>query len=229
MLQQSGDILKLQRVGITDDLWEALQKFQRAQLFNDFYLVGGTALSLQIGHRLSKDIDLFTPNEIDKAGILNFIQNNFKEKFDIMNNSESIFQIMIGETLKVDFVKYQYELLDPLIESEGVRLIGKNDISAMKISAVGTRGYEAKDYVDIYFLLREMPIGMMFDNFKRKYNTTDIQHYKRSVVYFDDVPESSWKGVQLIGKPISSHTIKKTLIKEVAKYSQFQGDNLTHS
>ena len=85
----------------------------------------------------------------------------------------------------------------------------------MKISAVGQRGYEAKDYIDIYFLLREMPIGRMFENFQKKYNTTDIQHYKRSVVYFDDVAESSWKSVELIGRPISPHTIKEALIREV--------------
>jgi hypothetical protein len=214
--------LKLQRVGITDELWEALQKFQGDVLFKDFNLVGGTALSLQIGHRLSKDIDLFTPKELDSAKILNFIENNFKDRFNILNNSESILQVIIGEKLKVDFVKYKYDLLDPLIESDGVRLIGKNDLSAMKISAVGQRGYEAKDYVDIYFLLREMPIGRMFDNFIKKYGITDIQHYKRSVVYFDDIPESSWKSVQMIDKQISPHIIKEALTREIAKYSQFQ-------
>jgi hypothetical protein len=212
--------LKLQRVGITDELWEALQKFQGDTLFKDFNLVGGTALSLQIGHRLSKDIDLFTPKELDSAKILNFIENNFKDRFNILNNSESILQVIIGEKLKVDFVKYKYDLLDPLIESDGVRLIGKNDLSAMKISAVGQRGYEAKDYVDIYFLLREMPIGRMFDNFIKKYGITDIQHYKRSVVYFDDIPESSWQSIQMIDKQISAHTIKEALTREIAKYSQ---------
>jgi hypothetical protein len=59
--------LKLHRVGITDELWEVLQKFQGDVLFKDFNLVGGTALSLQIGHRLSKDIDLFTAKELDSA------------------------------------------------------------------------------------------------------------------------------------------------------------------
>jgi hypothetical protein len=220
VLQQPGDILKLHRVGITDELWEALQKFQGDVLFKDFNLVGGTALSLQIGHRLSKDIDLFTPKELDSAKILNFIENSFRDGFDILNNSESILQVMIGEKLKVDFVKYKYDLLDPLIESDGVRLIGKNDLSAMKISAVGTRGYEAKDYVDLYFLLREMPISRMFDNFQKKYSSTDIQHYKRSVVYFDDIPESSWESVQMIGKQISPHVIKEALTREVAKYSK---------
>jgi hypothetical protein len=58
--------MDLKRAGISNDLWEALIKIQNDVLFKDYYLVGGTAFSLQIGHRLSTDIDLFSKVDIKK-------------------------------------------------------------------------------------------------------------------------------------------------------------------
>jgi len=206
----------IKKTGITEDLWDVLLKFQSNSLFDSYYLVGGTAFSLQIGHRLSTDIDLFSKLKIEKNEILNFVENNISKNIDITNSSNNIFQIVINKKTKIDFVEYPYNLLDPLIETDGIRMIGKNDISAMKISAVGTRGNEAKDFIDVYYLLKYMPIEKMFENFKRKYNTDDIEQYKKSLVYFDDVPMSSWKDVKLINDKLSVEEVKETLVKAVS-------------
>ena len=64
--------MKLVKTGVHPFLWEALLKLQSNSLFDGFYLVGGTALSLQMGHRISEDIDLFTKEKISKDAILNF-------------------------------------------------------------------------------------------------------------------------------------------------------------
>ena len=90
----------------------------------------------------------------------------------------------------------------------------------MKISAAGTRGDEAKDFVDIYYLLRYMTMGKMFDNFKRKYKTNDIQHYIKSVVYFDEVPEKSWSDVKMIVEKLSVNKLKETLTRAVEEYNR---------
>ena len=99
-------------------------------------------------------------------------------------------------------------------------MIGKNDISAMKMSATGTRGYEARDFVDIYYLLKEIEMKKIIENFRMLYKTEDIAHYKRSMTYFDDVSEASWKSLKMIRDNIVVDDIKNKLIEEVAKYDR---------
>jgi len=215
--------LKLNKEGINNFLWEKLCIFHNEKLFDKFYLVGGTALSLQIGHRISTDIDLFTEDKLDKEEILSFLRKIDKD-IEIMNSSGRIFQILFPSDnpenrLKVDFVNYEYPLLEKLVDNEdGIRLASKNDISAMKMSAVGTRGYEARDFVDLFYLLKEIPIENIVNNFKKKYNMENIQQYLRSMNYFDDVNEESWKSIKMIHDKLSVKEIKDTLNKEVNKY-----------
>ena len=211
--------MKLKRAGISDFLWETLCKFQNEKIFESYNLVGGTALSLQIEHRISTDIDLFTENKLNRDEILHFARK-IDKNVEVINNSGAIFQILYPEKqLKIDFVNYEFPLLEPLVENnEGIRLVGKNDISAMKMSAAGTRGYEARDFVDLYYLLKEIPIENIVDNFKRKYNTNNIQHYLRSMNYFNDVNEESWKSIKMIHDQLSVNNVKETLNSEVNKY-----------
>jgi hypothetical protein len=133
--------------GITNFLWNRLRTILNDTLFFEYYLAGGTALSLQIGHRISDDIDLFTESDLRREEIFDFVKTNISEKVKIINNQGRIFQLFIEEEkLKIDFMQFPYNLINPLIETEGIRLAGINDLSAMKISAAGTRGNEAKDY-----------------------------------------------------------------------------------
>jgi len=215
--------LKLKKEGINKYLWEILCIFQNEKIFDTFNLVGGTALSLQIGHRISTDIDLFTEEKLNKEEILNFVRK-IDKNVEITNSSGVILQILFPsddpeKRLKVDFVNFEYPLLENLVNNEdGIRLISKNDISAMKMSATGTRGYEARDFVDLYYLLKEIPIENIVNNFKKKYNTENIQHYLRSMNYFDDVNEESWKSIKMIYDRLSVKEVKDTLNYEVNKY-----------
>jgi len=208
--------LNIYKKGINKYLWETLLKYQNEPFFNNYHLVGGTSLTLQIGHRISDDIVLFTEELLDKEKILRFAGDLHKD-FEIINNENKILQIKYPhKNLKIDFVQYPYKLLDPVIKtSEGIHMLGKNDISAMKMSAVGQRGYEAKDFVDLYFLLKELSIDKIVENFKIKYETDNIIHYLKSMIYFDDVTPESWKSIKMISKRISTNEIKNTLIDNV--------------
>jgi hypothetical protein len=213
--------LNIYKEGIKSFLWDTLLQFQREPVYKNFHLVGGTALTLQIGHRISDDIDLFTVENINKEKIFKYAQTIHKD-VEILNDDETIFQLyFLHKELKIDFVQYPYKLLDPIITTdEGLHMIGKNDISAMKMSAAGTRGYEAKDFVDLYFLLKEMSIDKIIENFKRKYETENPLHYIRSMAYFDDVTPDSWKNINYISEPVSTKLIKDTLISNVRNYEQ---------
>jgi len=215
--------LKLKRLGISEYLWEILCNIQNEKRFESYNLAGGTALGLQLEHRVSTDIDLFTDGELDKDEILasaKRINNNV----EILNSSEKVLQILFSDNdpekiLKVDFVSYEYPLLEPLVENEeGIRLVGINDISAMKMSAVGQRGYEARDFVDLYYILKEITMEKIVDNFKRKYKTDNIQHFLRSMNYFEDVSKNSWESIKMIHDRLSTGEVKRKLNDEVNEY-----------
>jgi len=222
--------LNIFKKGINDFLWETLIKYQNEPFYKDFHLVGGTALSLQIGHRISDDIDLFTTETLKKEKIFNYAKK-IKNDVEIQNDDETIFQLYFpGNNLKIDFVQYPYKLLDPLvITEEGLHMVGKNDIAAMKMSAAGTRGYEAKDFIDLYYLLQEMTIDQIIENFKRKYQNENPIHYIRSMAFFDDVTEDSWKSVKIINDKISVNDVKYTLTKNIRDYEKRVLNNKNNS
>jgi hypothetical protein len=209
----------LQTKSVRDSLWNLLKNLQKSEVFNNFFLVGGTALSLQMGHRISDDIDLFTRNDINKDEILNFLNINYNGKFQIVNIQNIIFQVLIKE-IKVDFVKYNYELIEDINIEEGIKYLGKKDISAMKLMAIANRGDQAKDFVDIFYLLKEISLDDMFEYYKQKYKQNDISVIKRSIVYFDDITESNWNSVKLIHDKLSINEIKNKIIGEMNKYNE---------
>ena len=215
----------LQTESVRKPLWDLLKDFQSSEIFKNYFLVGGTALALQLGHRVSFDIDLFTRDDINKDEILDFLNKNYKGKYQINNIQKRIFQMtltFLNEDIKVDLVKYDYNLIDEVKTDEGIKYLGLKDISAMKLMAVANRGDQAKDFIDIYYLLKKMSLNNMFDYYKRKYNQNDVSIIKRSLVYFDDVTDSNWNAVKLLNDKLSKkkiREIKNTIIDEVNKYN----------
>jgi predicted nucleotidyltransferase component of viral defense system len=209
----------LQKKSVRDSLWNILTKLQKSEVFDNYFLVGGTALSLQLGHRISEDIDLFTRYDIKKDEILDFLNSNYNGKYQIINMQNIIFQIVIEDT-KVDFVKYNYELIEDAKMEEGIKYLGKKDISAMKLMAIANRGDQAKDFIDIYYLLKEISLDDMFEYYKQKYKQNDISPIKRSLIYFDDVTESNWNSVRLLNDKLSVCNVKRKIIDEMNKYNK---------
>jgi predicted nucleotidyltransferase component of viral defense system len=141
----------LQTQSVGKPLWNLLRDLQKKELFKNYFLVGGTALSLQFGHRISNDIDLFTRNDINKDEIFDLLNRDYNGNYQIHNVQNIILQISING-IKVDFVKYDYNLIEDIKSDEGITYLGKKDISAMKLMAIANRGDQAKDFIDIYYL-----------------------------------------------------------------------------
>jgi len=209
----------LQEKSVGEPLWNLLKELQSSKVFHDYFLVGGTALSLQLGHRLSDDIDLFTRHDINKDEILDFLNYKYNGKYQIINIQNIILQVIINE-IKVDLVKYDYELIEDIKIEKGIKYLGKKDIAAMKLMAVANRGDQAKDFIDIYYLLEEISLMDMFECYKRKYKQNDISPIKRSLVYFDDVTENNWMAVKLLYDKLSANKIKQRLINEMNNYNE---------
>ena len=113
-------------------------------------LVGGTSLALQIGHRRSIDIDIF--GRINFVEIINSNVLSDLGQLVLLNRSPSILSVSINK-VKVDLVNYNYPWLEKAIAVDDLCLAGIKDIAAMKLAAIAGRGSK-KDFIDLYFLLR---------------------------------------------------------------------------
>ncbi len=161
---------------VSDTLLQALQTMMASEVFDKFRLVGGTALSLQLGHRKSVDIDLFADAEygtIDFERIKTFLADNFK----IVQSGGANIPISLGQSFFVgdtleDLVKLDLFYTDlfvfPILEAQGLRLATVEEIVAMKLEVV-TNGGRKKDFWDIHALLDLYSLEQMFDFYKKRY------------------------------------------------------------
>jgi len=126
----------------------------------EFYMAGGTALALQVGHRQSLDFDWFIPKLGDPEALFRRLKS-FDIDFKILSVSpETVYLIL--ETVQMSFIGYDYPELQPKIlwPEFGLHLAGLNDIACMKISAIASRG-SRKDFVDLFYLVRNLRIGTL--------------------------------------------------------------------
>ena len=204
---------------VSKRLLALLRKLETESIFKDYFLVGGTALALQIGHRISIDIDLFTQKELNIPEITGYLSQNHKKKYQILNSQKMIYQVMI-EGIKVDFVRHPFELVEPIYHASQIAYLGKKDIAAMKLHAIETSGNRAKDFVDIFFLLKEIPLEKIFTYYQKKYSTNNIFNAKRSLSYFDDVPDDSWKEIRLTDKNITAVMVKEKILNAISIFNE---------
>lgn len=161
---------------------QLLKQLQQLDILQDFILVGGTSLALQIGHRISIDLDLFTTSTIDISTIPNYI-NQFGN-LRIVNQTPYILNLYIDD-IKVDFVAYRYPFLTPFIIQDGLKLATITDIAAMKLAAIVGRG-SRKDFIDLFFILEHFSLSELLDFYKQKYpDSSDFLVFK-SLTYFED-------------------------------------------
>ena len=190
---------------------ELLKNLQAIAVFKNLRLAGGTSLALQIGHRKSIDLDLF--------GILQADDTTFSEalatfeKVTWLKKTPNINIFSIND-VKVDFVNYTYPWLDETKAEDDLRLAGLKDIAAMKLAAVTGRGTK-KDFIDIYFLLKQFSLKEMLQHYNNKYADGSEFLVLKSLTYFEDA-EPEQQPVML--KNISWQTVKDTVLKAHSAY-----------
>lgn len=199
--------------------WEILDKNRTeilpllAEFKDQFYLAGGTALALQLGHRDSIDFDFFLQNEFSNDILFKKIENVFSNyKIVKTQDEKDTLTVKINENIKLSFFTYRYVLVKPLIKTEYFDLASIEDIACMKLSAIVSR-YLLKDYVDIYWILHQIKLSDLLILNQHKLQNLDINLVLKSLVYFDDVvPEKiTFKN----NKDVDFETVKEFLRKEV--------------
>jgi len=206
---------------VSERLLALTRQLESETIFRDFFLVGGTALALQIGHRKSDDIDLFTQKELRIPEIAMYLKQHHGGKYQLLNSQNMIYQVMI-DGIKVDFVHHPFELVEAAHHDSHITYLGKKDIAAMKLHAIETNGNRAKDFVDIFFLLKEMPLEKMFEYYRKKYATDNIFNAKRSLGFFDDVPDTGWKEVRTINQKLTANMVKKRVLDAIQEFNDLR-------
>ena len=200
----------LQTQTVVPDLLELLKKIMSEELFSDFNLVGGTSLSLQIGHRNSIDIDLFGNSAIDEVLFIEKL-NTFGE-VQVIQATKNILITQIN-VIRVDFVNYKYPLLKNSLHIENIRMLSTTDIAAMKLNAIAGRGSK-KDFIDLYFLLDDFSLLQIFDFYDKKFKDGSRFMVEKSLTYFEDADNQL---EPKMFKPFDWETCKHKIIDEVLK------------
>ncbi len=174
-----------------------------------FYLAGGTALALQLGHRESVDLDFFQAKDFSLGEMKQSLSQ--LGKYTLTNEESGTIDGVLDE-VKVTFLRYEYPLLFPLIDFQGISVADMRDIACMKLDTVSARG-SRKDFVDIFFLLKQMPLVEVFELFEKKYQGIQYNrlHLLKSLTYFVDAEEDPMPKMLM---DFSWEELKETLVRE---------------
>lgn len=188
-----------------------------APIATPFYLAGGTALALLLGHRISVDLDFFSKNTFSVSSLV--LQLNTIGDLKIEDQSETTFNGSL-DGVKISFFYYPYPLLFPTKKYNDVLLADERDIGAMKIQAISGRGSK-KDFVDLFVLLKTYSLQELFDFFHKKYEKFNYNqlHILKSLSYFYDA-DTNPEPVYI--HPISWIEVKKVITNIVDEYIKSQ-------
>lgn len=191
---------------------ELIKDLMSVPVLKDMRLVGGTALALQYGHRSSIDIDLF--GNLDASMLDLRVALEKIGHVIVLKETENIRGYIING-VKVDIVNYSIYpwLTDSLIE-DGIRLASPIDIAAMKINAIQGRGSK-KDFIDMYFLLKQYTINEILDFYARKYPEHNLFRAIISLTYFDDADKQIMPKMH---RPMDWNHVKQTITSIVKDY-----------
>lgn len=195
---------------ISPKTFELVQSLQSMPELAGFYLVGGTALSIQLGHRNSIDIDLFTQHDFDEQFILDSLSQKY-EFNEIFRRNNSIIGFI--DDIKVDFICHAYPFVKDPITEEGITYLSQEDIAAMKLNAIAGSGQRLKDFIDVYFLLESLSVNEMLECYTIKYPNSNPLIALKAISYFNDIdPEID---PPLMKHPLPLNTIQNRITEAV--------------
>ncbi|MDD4989970.1 MAG: nucleotidyl transferase AbiEii/AbiGii toxin family protein [Candidatus Pacebacteria bacterium] len=189
--------------------------FPALNQFKEFYLVGGTALALQMGHRISVDFDLFTKKKLP-SGLFEKAKRIFLG-FKVSTSLKLPNQLAIKvNDVKIDFVHDEFGLLLKPIEFKKLKIAQIPEIAAMKAYALNFRG-STKDYFDLYSILKEKRASLQeIENIaRRKYkNEFNFRLFLEQLLYLEGLRNDE---VEFLKPEPSKEQMKKFFEQEISK------------
>ena len=178
---------------MSDLFWEVISMtmrqimtgFSRHDPGGRFYLAGGTALALQLGHRQSFDLDFFSPSE-DIPAIREPLAQALKAFEPVLADAAWGNLVFLAHGVRVGFYGYGCPMVGTMVEAEGARLAGIEDIGLMKLDALLGRA-SRKDFHDLFAICQRLSLRQMLDSAPQKYpHTRDFEaQVVRRLAYFE--------------------------------------------
>ena len=167
---------------VSPQLLTVLSQLMKMESLRNFRLVGGSALSLQLGHRASVDIDLFSCNDFLVEQICTELTEYFMLEQPVKNMENSMIRTVLNG-VKVDIVDSKSKFIRHAVVEENIRMAHPEEIAAMKIKITcdpfsGRK--TKKDLADIAALLDSYSLKEMVGFFKEKYPT--MAPYEEAVI-----------------------------------------------
>ncbi len=176
----------------------------------EFYLVGGTAIALQIGHRQSIDFDLFKKSRIQREKLATGLRLHGHEFQLLFADSEGFH--VIADGVKLTFFQFPFEIPAKTV-FEQIRMPDLAHLAAMKAYALGRRS-KWKDYLDLYFLLRDhFSLETVIETTEKLFpGLFSAKLFRQQLCYFDDVDYTEEVSF-LPGHEVSEEDVKFFLTK----------------
>ena len=175
---------------VKPDTFSLLKELMLVKEMQHFNLVGGTALSLRLGHRISIDLDLFSHEKFENEKVIKALKSNFKNRLQLnstVNNQLGIFCFI--DDVKIDICRHNGALIDEVFQTDGIRMWGLKDIAASKVNAISRRATK-KDFWDINALLDIYNIEEIASFYRQKYDPVLAIGVAKMITYFVDAEDS---------------------------------------
>lgn len=173
---------------VKEETYRLLQSLFLIETINkQFALAGGTALALQLGHRQSIDLDIFSPYDFNTREIEITLSSVPEFDFKLVNANKQMLFAYIKQ-IKCDFVHEPAKQIRPFFEQDGVKYFSIEDIAAMKMHTICGRG-KKKDFFDVYVLIEKYGWQTLLTWFQEKYDSSQLYFLWRSITYFEDAEE----------------------------------------
>lgn len=200
---------------VESDTFSLLKDLLSMPELKEFSLVGGTALSLLYGHRISEDLDLFSNSKFENTIIVEALTKKFKSDFLLEQKPPQFGIFCFIKDVKIDLVRHPFEMLNPPSVIQNIRMFSKEDIIAMKVQAILGRG-KKKDFWDIAELLKYYSVENFIKFHTTKYSQQNILiSVPQALTYFSDADESE-DPISLKGQ--TWENVKSEIQKKVREY-----------
>jgi hypothetical protein len=169
---------------VDEETLRTLAELNRASVLQAFYLAGGTGIALRLGHRRSRDLDLFTPDSFGADEVIAKLRGFRGLK--ILEKGEATLHATMGAT-KLSFLHYPYPLLFPAAVFHQARVADLRDIAGMKLSAIAGRGTR-RDFIDLHAVAQQYGLPQILKWFDEKFRQVHYSrvHLLKSLTFFED-------------------------------------------
>jgi hypothetical protein len=195
--------------------WAVVRRLVGERLTEGWVLAGGTGLALQLGHRVSQDLDFFREGPFDSLELAEALAR--AGPVSVHARSAGTLHVAIAR-MRVSFLAARRPLLFPGTIYRGLVVADPRDIAVMKVVAIGGRG-SRKDFVDLYFFLRDGgSLESILEMVRQRFEGMDLNEYHllRSLVFFEDADAEPMPRML---RRVTWSEIKKSIIAEVRRMS----------